>query len=131
MNESLAGSNGVDTVQSTISFNLSNTTRVLGSVEKLTLLGTGNISGTGNGLNNVLTGNAGANALNGVAGADNMRGGAGNDVYAAQCLEQRYHRQRRRQRLNGGTGADTLNGGAGNDLSRAAPVMTASPSTPR
>ena len=97
VNESLTGSNGVDTVQSAISFNLSNTTRVLGSVEKLTLLGTGNISGTGNGLNNVITGNAGANALNGGAGADALNGGAGNDL------------------IYGGAGNDTLTGGAGND----------------
>ena len=47
---------------------------MLGSVENLTLLGTGNINGTGNALNNVITGNAGTNVLNGGAGADNMRG---------------------------------------------------------
>ena len=90
VNESLAGSNGIDTVRSSISFSLANTARVLGSVENLTLLGSGNINGTGNALNNVITGNAGANMLSGAAGndtlnggvgADNMRGGAGNDVY--------------------------------------------------
>ena len=70
VNESLTGSNGADTVQSSISFSLANTSRVLGSVENLTLLGSGNISGTGNALNNVLTGNAGANVLNGAAGND-------------------------------------------------------------
>ena len=57
--------NGIDTVQSSISFSLANTARVLGSVENLTLLGTGNINGTGNALNNVITGNAGVNVLNG------------------------------------------------------------------
>ena len=74
VNESLAGSSGIDTVQSSISFSLANTARVLGAVENLTLLGAGNINGTGNALNNVITGNAGANVLNGGAGADNMRG---------------------------------------------------------
>ena len=64
-----------------IGFSLANTTQVSGSVENLALTGTGNINGTGNALNNVITGNGGANALNGGAGADNMRGGAGNDVY--------------------------------------------------
>ena len=70
VNESLAGSNGIDTVQSSISFSLANTARVLGAVENLTLLGSGNINGTGNALNNVITGNAGANVLNGAAGND-------------------------------------------------------------
>ena len=67
VNESLAGSTGIDTVQSSISFSLANTTRVLGSVEYLTLLGTGNINGIGNALTNVITGNAGTNVLNGSA----------------------------------------------------------------
>ena len=97
VNESLTGSNGVDTVQSAISFNLSNTTRVLGAVEKLTLLGTGNISGTGNALNNVITGNAGANVLNGGTGADTLNGGAGNDL------------------IYGGAANDRLTGGSGSD----------------
>jgi serralysin len=90
VNERVAGSSGIDTVQSSISFSLVNSAHVLGTFENLTLIGSGNISGTGNALSNVLTGNAGANVLNGGAGADtidggagadNMRGGAGNDVY--------------------------------------------------
>lgn len=85
-----AGS-GADTVQSSISFNLSQTARVLGFVENLTLLGTSNVNGTGNGLNNVLTGNSGNNILDGGSGNDTLIGGAGtdtligglgNDVYA-------------------------------------------------
>ena len=50
VDESMAGSNGIDTVQSSISFSLANTARVLGAVENLTLLGSGNINGTGNAL---------------------------------------------------------------------------------
>ncbi len=73
--------NGTDTIRSSISFNLTAGTYVLGSVENLTLLGSAALNGTGNAGNNTLTGNAGANALNGGGGADTMVGGAGNDTY--------------------------------------------------
>ena len=71
---------------------------VLGAnVENLILVGAGNIGGTGNGLNNVLTGNGANNTLVGGQGDDTLSGGKGDDV------------------LNGGTGADRLIGGLGND----------------
>jgi Ca2+-binding RTX toxin-like protein len=66
---------GYDTVQSAISLALA------GNVEKLQLLGTSNLSGTGNGLDNRLIGNDGNNALDGKAGADAMSGGLGDDIY--------------------------------------------------
>ena len=66
---------GTDLVQSSVS-------RTLGAnVEKLILVGTAAINGTGNTLANVLNGNAAANMLNGGAGADTMLGGAGDDIY--------------------------------------------------
>ncbi len=88
IDEQVDGNLGVDTVQSTISFSLLATAHLKGSLENLTLLGSANINGTGNALNNILTGNSGVNTLN---------GGAGNDF------------------LNGGLGADTLTGGSGRD----------------
>ncbi len=75
---------GVDTVNSTITYMLSNT------LENLTLLGAGAINGIGNDMdniligttgNNILTGNAGNDFLNGGTGADNLNGGIGDDIY--------------------------------------------------
>jgi Ca2+-binding RTX toxin-like protein len=71
---------GTDTVQSAVSFNLGSTAG-LSFVERLTLTGSANINGTGNGGDNRLTGNSGNNVLNGAGGADTMLGGAGNDTY--------------------------------------------------
>jgi Ca2+-binding RTX toxin-like protein len=54
---------------------------VLGAnVENLTLLGGGNISGTGNDLANVLTGNRGRNSLTGGKGDDTLDGGEDGDL---------------------------------------------------
>src|SRR5882724_8707705 len=47
----------------------------------LTLLGTDDLSGTGNALANVIEGNKGANLIDGGAGADTLTGGAGNDTF--------------------------------------------------
>jgi Ca2+-binding RTX toxin-like protein len=47
----------------------------------LTLLGTEDLSGTGNALANVIEGNKGANTIDGGAGADILTGGAGNDTF--------------------------------------------------
>lgn len=66
-------------------------------IEKLTLTGSANITGTGNDLAQTIVGNTGDNDLIGLGGNDILEGGNGDD------------------RLNGGLGDDTLNGGAGND----------------
>ena len=66
---------GDDTVRSLATF------RLPVEVERLELLGTAPIDGTGNALGNVMLGNAAANRLDGGAGADTMSGGAGDDTY--------------------------------------------------
>ncbi len=72
---------GTDTVISSISFSLKDTTHTIGNVENLTLTGAANLNGTGNGLANTLVGNSGNNILDGSTGADHMSGRAGNDTY--------------------------------------------------
>ena len=66
---------GTDLVNSSVTFSLGQ------YVENLTLTGSANINGTGNGLANNISGNAGNNIINGGAGADTMTGGAGSDTY--------------------------------------------------
>jgi hypothetical protein len=63
---------------------------VLGNhVENLTLAGEEDLSGTGNGLDNIITGNSGANTLYGLGGDDSLAGGGGGDL------------------IDGGAGSDT------------------------
>jgi serralysin len=82
---------GIDMVRSPVSFTLR------AYVEKLTLLGDANLSGTGNAAVNLLLGNGGANVLRGLAGDDVIRGGEGAD------------------RIYGGAQKDLLSGGGGAD----------------
>ncbi len=79
---------GSDTVRSAVSFNLDAYAGVR-FVERLTLTGTGDINGVGNGLANRLTGNASNNVLNGGTGSDTMLGGAGNDTYVVDASGDR------------------------------------------
>jgi trimeric autotransporter adhesin len=90
------GSDGVDTIKSSISLSLANSI-VGGDVENLTLTGKLNINGEGNALDNIIDGNSGKNRLLGAEGADRLSGLKGND------------------QLDGGAGEDVLTGGAGKD----------------
>jgi Ca2+-binding RTX toxin-like protein len=87
----LAGE-GKDTVRSGTSFSLAD------QIERLELIGSAAIYGSGNDLDNTLIGNGAANRLRGQGGEDRLEGQGGADE------------------LEGGAGADTLIGGPGNDL---------------
>lgn len=65
---------GVDSVQSSMTYTLA------ANVENLTLTGVSAINGTGNDLANMLIGNAAVNTLTGGAGDDTLDGGTGADV---------------------------------------------------
>lgn len=66
---------GVDTIQTLVSWTLGS------NIEVLQLMGTSAINATGTTGDDILVGNASNNILNGLAGADTMTGGAGNDTY--------------------------------------------------
>jgi Ca2+-binding RTX toxin-like protein len=86
------GSGDIDTVKSSIDYTLGS------NLEKLALIGTAAVNGTGNELHNTLIGNAAVNVLIGGAGNDTLSGGDSDDT------------------LNGGQGADRMLGGAGSDV---------------
>ncbi|WP_298192439.1 calcium-binding protein [Novosphingobium sp.] len=69
------GGAGKDTVNSSISYTLTE------AVENLVLTGIASLSGTGNTLINRISGNIGNNTLDGVGGGDTLLGGLGNDTY--------------------------------------------------
>ncbi|HSV61092.1 MAG TPA: peroxidase family protein [Variovorax sp.] len=121
------GGGGTDTVQSSVTYTITDA-----DVENLTLLGTGNINGTGNGSANVLTGNSGNNVLTGGGGTDTANyaaaaaavtvslaavgaqatGGAGNDTLSS--IENLVG-SALGDTLTAGAGANLLSGGGGND----------------
>lgn len=67
--------NAYDTVQSSVSYTLTE------NLWRLILTGTANLNGNGNAEDNIMRGNRGNNVLDGKGGVDQMTGGTGNDSY--------------------------------------------------
>ncbi|MBD2463032.1 calcium-binding protein [Oscillatoria sp. FACHB-1407] len=84
----LPDAGGSDLVQASIDYILPTDVSINGAIENLQLVGTADLAGIGNGLNNGIIGNSGSNTLSGAGGDDVLAGGAGDDF------------------LSGGTGLD-------------------------
>ena len=91
VNEATGENQGIDTVYSTVSWNMT------ANIESVVFTGTANTASVGNSLHNTMTGNAGNNTLVGGSGHDTISGGDGHDS------------------IDGGTESDVIDGGAGND----------------
>ncbi|MBW7959714.1 MAG: type I secretion C-terminal target domain-containing protein, partial [Candidatus Promineofilum sp.] len=92
---------GIDTIQSSVSYTLGD------HIENLNLTGSSAINATGNALDNIIAGNTGANILIGGDGNDILDGGSGNDTLDGGAGNDF---------LNGGAGSDTMIGGTGDDI---------------
>lgn len=97
---------GTDTVRTSINYILPSSAQINGNIENLELLGTADLSGSGNSLDNLMIGNAGSNFINGDAGNDIIRGEAGNDFLSGDAGDDV---------LVGGAGVNVLDGGDGFD----------------
>jgi len=73
-------SGGSDTIQSSVTVDLTDAVHVVGDIETLTLTGTAAINGIGNALANTITGNGANNLIEGGLGADTLDGGLGTDT---------------------------------------------------
>jgi Ca2+-binding RTX toxin-like protein len=79
-----AAGGGTDRVETAASYTLGV------NLEQLTLLGSDNVSGTGNELDNLLVGNAGNNQLEGGNGKDTLDGGLGSDTLVGGAGDDVY-----------------------------------------
>lgn len=120
---------GTDIVFASASYSLRDFSQ---HTENLTLIGTTDINGTGNGLGNFIRGNAGANRIDGASGSDTILAGAGSDTVIGGngadsvnlddgddvFIDNTQGPNAGNDTVNGGTGKDTITGDGGNDVLR-------------
>lgn len=85
------------------------------NVEKLWLVGDDDLTGTGNGADNIIRGNAGDNSLYGGAGDDRLNGRGGDDVIYGNQGDDRLNGKQGNDDLRGDQGDDIVNGRNGDD----------------
>jgi len=91
---------GIDTIVTDINWTLGM------AFENVQMIGTGNISATGNNLDNFAIGNAGSNYFNMRAGNDTIQAGAGNDWIDMSDFGTGFYGD---DVIDGGAGTDTVN----------------------
>lgn len=101
---------GVDTVISSVSY------QIASGLDNLTLVGLGALSGTGNSADNIIIGNIANNNLLGLAGNDSIFGNSGNDSLWGGEGDDELHGEAGDDLIFGGLGNDLLIGGAGRDV---------------
>ncbi|MHC2302759.1 beta strand repeat-containing protein [Rhizobium mongolense] len=115
IDESGVEASGNDTVVTSFSFSLAQSSHVLGGIENLTLTGAADVNATGNDADNGLIGNRGNNILDGGNGNDVLSADGGNDTLLGGTGNDTLSGGAGSDFLDGGTGADSMQGGAGND----------------
>lgn len=101
---------GIDTIESWVSYWLSD------NIEILQLQGSADINGIGTGAGDTIIGNSGGNVLEGLAGSDSLSGGAGSDVLVADVGNDTLQGDSGNDSLFGQDGNDVLDGGINGDL---------------
>src|SRR4051812_47022922 len=96
----LSDSGGIDTVVTDVSWTLAT------GFENVQMIGTGNISATGNNDGNLAIGNSGNNYFNMRAGNDTIQAGAGNDWIDMSAFGTSSYGN---DFIDGGAGIDTVN----------------------
>jgi Ca2+-binding RTX toxin-like protein len=112
---------GIDKVESTVSFTLG------ANVEDLLLKGTAAIDGTGNNAHNAIVGNDANNSLYGLGDSDYLFGAGGNDFLDGGDGDDQIYGGTGDDIIYGRAGADQMYGGSGNDqylVDNAADVVT-------